>query len=443
MTSDDTSHEIGGAVSRRLHERARKSIPGAVNSNIRLAAPPIFFDRAKGAVLWDVDGRDYIDYVLGQGPHFLGHAVEPVNAAVAEACRRGMLFGASHPLEVEAAELVLEALGWAERLRMGATGTECVQGALRLARAATGRNRFVRFAGHYHGWLDNVLITSDQAGSRPASDGQLAGHLADSVVADWNDPDALEALLRAQGETICAVIMEPMMVNTGGIEPLPGYLQRVRELCDRHGVVLVFDEVITGFRLARGGAVQRYGVVPDLAIYGKAIGGGWPVAAIAGRAELMDAFGTGRVNHSGTFNGCLMAAAAVAATQRYLVEQPPYDRVDDYGTALMRGLVGVAEKHGVALHVQGVPAAFHVSLASAALAASEPATTLDALGTLDLAGYAELTGDLRANGLWVMKRGIWFVSAAHGDAELEVTLDRFDRALRAAADRLRPRQAWH
>src|SRR5690606_18289250 len=150
-----------------------------------------------------------------------------------------------------------------------------------------------------------------------------------------------------------AVIMEPVMVNTGGIEPLPGYLQRVRELCDRHGVVLIFDEVITGFRLARGGAAEQYGVTPDLAVYGKAIGGGWPVAAVAGRAELMDLYGTGRVTHAGTFNGSLMAAAAVAATQRLLVEDPPYDRVAEYGSALMKGILAVADTHDVPLQVHG------------------------------------------------------------------------------------------
>ncbi|MEV0714557.1 aminotransferase class III-fold pyridoxal phosphate-dependent enzyme [Asanoa sp. NPDC050611] len=421
--------QLAGAASTRLRERGLRSIPGAVNSNIRLSAPPVFFDRAAGAILWDVDGRDYVDYVLGQGPHFLGHACGPVNAAVAEACKRGMLFGGSHPLEVEAAELVLEAVGWAERLRLGLTGTECVQAALRLARAATGRRRFVRFDGHYHGWLDNVLVGPVDDGPRPASEGQLAEYLADSFVLGWNDADALGDLLREHGDTICAVIMEPVMVNTGGIEPRPGYLRRVRELCDEHGILLIFDEVITGFRLARGGAVQRFGVVPDLAVYGKAIGGGWPVAALAGRADLMDLFGTGRVNHSGTFNGSVMAAAAVIATQRLLAEDPPYDRVEAYGTALMKGLSDIAQGHGVPLHLQGLPAAFHASLGTP----RSVVTDARSLQELDLDGYAGMTADLVRHGLWVMRRGIWFVSAAHGDAELAKTLDRFDAALAGAS----------
>lgn len=419
---------IVGPESMQLRERALKSIPGAVNSNIRLAAPPIFFERAKGATLWDVDGRDYVDYVLGQGPNFLGHASSRINSAVAAACEKGMLFGGSHPLEIEASELVLEALGWADRLRLGMTGTECVQGALRLSRAATGRRKFVRFLGHYHGWLDNVLMDSNEGKAVQASEGQLAEYLDDAYVLEWNDGDALAALLREQGGTICAVIMEPMMVNTGAIEPLPGYLQRVRELCDEHGVILIFDEVITGFRLARGGAVELSGVVPDLAIYGKAIGGGWPVAAIAGRADLMDMFGSGRVNHSGTFNGSVMAAAAIAATQQSLVEDPPYERVASYGEALMNGLAKVADEHGVALHLQGVPAAFHASLGQ-----PRSVRNLRDLNELDLDGYAELTAHLVAHGLWITRRGIWFVSAAHGDEELEKTLHRFDAALTEAS----------
>jgi glutamate-1-semialdehyde 2,1-aminomutase len=419
---------IVGVESKNLRKRALATIPGAVNSNIRLSAPPVFFERAKGATLWDVDGQEYIDYVLGQGPHFLGHACVPVNAAVAEACEKGMLFGATHALEVEAAELVLEALGWADRLRLGLTGTECVQAALRLARAATGRHKFVRFDGHYHGWLDNVLIGPDERPSRSASEGQMASYLDDSFILEWNNADALEALLREQGDTVCAVIMEPMMVNTGAIEALPGYLARVRELCNEHQVVLIFDEVITGFRLARGGAAELYGVVPDLAIYGKAIGGGWPVAAIAGRADLMDSFGTGQVNHSGTFNGSVMAAAAVAATQRFLTQDPPYKRVADYGSALMEGLATVAKQYGVALHLQGLPSAFHASLGPPL-----SISNLRTLGELDLDGYAKLTAHFVNHGLWVMQRGIWFVSAAHGELELERTLDRFGHALRDAA----------
>lgn len=410
--------------SAELHAVARRRTPGGVNSNVRLAAPPLFFERAAGAWLWDVDGHDYVDYLLGQGPSFLGHANPRVNAAVAAACERGLLYGGQHEGENEAAELMLTALGWAEMIRFGMTGTECVQAALRLARAATGRRRFVRFEGHYHGWLDNVLLNVRDGRPVPASAGQLTESLRESIVLPWNDLAALERALDEHGSDVAALIMEPVMMNSGAIEPAPGFLAGVRSLCDRHGVVLVFDEVITGFRIDRAGAVGRYGVRPDLATYGKAMAGGWPVAALAGRADLMERFGTGEVNHAGTFNGSVMATAAVIATQRLLDEDPPYDRIEAYGRELMDSLVKIGESHGVPLRVQGLGAAFHAGFGA-------PGVVRDwrELGALDLARYAEFAAVLARQGVWVAARGAWYVSSAHGEREFETTLERVEAAV--------------
>jgi glutamate-1-semialdehyde 2,1-aminomutase len=252
--------------SAELRSRAERCIPGGVSSNVRLSAPRVFFARGQGAWLWDVDGNDYVDYVLGQGPALLGHAAEPVQAAVAEACRRGNVYGAQHSLEVEAAELLCRVAGWPEMVRFGCSGTESVQAALRLARAATGRAKFIRFEGHYHGWLDNVLITADDGPPRPASAGQLAVHLDDSYTLPWNDPEPVTELLARRGEEVAAILTEPMMLNSGAVAPREGYLQRLRELCDQHGVLLIFDEVITGFRLALGGVDGRFWVVPELVV---------------------------------------------------------------------------------------------------------------------------------------------------------------------------------
>jgi glutamate-1-semialdehyde 2,1-aminomutase len=404
------------------YTRARNHLPGGVNSNVRLSAPPVFFSRAKGAWMWDVDGNDYVDYLLGQGPNFLGHGNATVNQAVHDACAGGMLYGNSHLLEIEAAERICAALGWAEMVRLGLTGTESVQVALRLARAVTGRHRFIRFEGHYHGWLDNVLVDAD--GTGPASAGQVASQLADSVVLPWNNAEALAVALAEHHGQIAAVIMEPIMVNAGTIEPRPGYLQRVRELCTEHGVVLIFDEVISGFRVALGGAAARYGVTPDLATYGKAMAGGWPVAALAGRAELMQRFGTGEVNHSGTFNGSVMAAAAVVATIDLLTNDPPYERIAEHGTALMSGLIELADKHSAPLRVQGLPMAFHASFGH-----RDPVTDHRELRKLDLEGYARFASLLSEHGVWVAGRGIWYVSAAHGPDELATALERVDRAM--------------
>lgn len=400
--------------------RAARRLPGGVNSNVRLDAAPLFFERGRGAWLWDIDGNDYVDYLLGQGPAFLGHAPEPVLAAVSEASRRGMVFGAQHELEVEAAELLCDTLGWPDMVRFGSSGTEVVQAALRVARAATGRKKFVRFEGHYHGWLDNVLMVHGEDGSGPASEGQLSHHLDDCLVLGWNDLTALEALLEASGWEVAAVLMEPMMLNAGAIEPRPGYLEGVRSLCDRHGIVLIFDEIITGFRLAMGGAAERFGVVPDLATYGKAMAGGWPVGALVGRTELMEPIGTGKVNHSGTFNANVMAAAAVVASLEYLKQEPPYERLERITADLRHGLRELAEDASIPLRIQGAPGAFHASVATGDVEVRE----FRDLERLDRDAYLKLVDRMIAAGVWLSGRGIWYVSTAHGDDEVSVTLER-------------------
>ncbi len=408
--------------------RAARRLPGGVNSNVRLDGPSIFFERGQGAWLWDIDGNDYVDYLLGQGPAFLGHAPEPVLAAVSDACRRGMVFGAQNELEVEAAELLCDILGWPDMVRFGSSGTEMVQAALRVARAATGRTKFVRFEGHYHGWLDNVLMVYGEDESGPASDGQLAHHLDDCLVTSWNDLDALQALLEANGSDVAAILMEPMMLNAGAIEPRPGYLEGARSLCDRYGVVLIFDEIITGFRLALGGAAERFGVVPDLATYGKAMAGGWPVGALVGRTELMEPMGTKKVNHSGTFNANLMSTAAVVASLEYLKQDPPYERLERITGDLTRGLLELAEETSTALRIQGVPGAFHTSVATTDV---EVRNFRD-LVRLDTDAYLKLVDRMIASGIWLSGRGIWYVSAAHGEEEVEATLDRCREAFAAA-----------
>ena len=393
---------------------------------MRITGPKVFIDHAKGARLVDIDGNEYIDYLLGQGPNFLGHAPDPVLKAVAEASERGMIYGSQHELEIEAGEKVLKAVGWGERVRFGLSGTEAVQAAIRLARAVTGREKFVRFAGQYHGWLDNVLVGVDEEGNaKTVSAGQMESHLDDSIMIAWNDLAAVEGLLAARSEEIAAVIMEPVMLNAGSIEPAPAYLEGVRAACDRHGVVLIFDEVIAGFRVALGGAAERYGVTPDLATYGKAMAGGWPVSALVGKAEYMDKFGTAEVNHSGTFNASVMACAATAATIDMLTSEPPYERLAVLGERLQNGLREIAETHGVELNVQGLPMAFHVGFGKG------PVRSFDELQQLDLGRYAEFSSVLVEHGIWVTGRGIWYMSAAHREADIDETLKRFSAAMTA------------
>jgi glutamate-1-semialdehyde 2,1-aminomutase len=394
---------------------------------VRLDAPRVFFDRGEGAWLWDVEGRDYVDFLLGQGPAFLGHAPPTVVAAVSNACKKGTVYAAQHPLEVDAAESLLRALAWPDLVRFGSSGTEMVQAAVRLARAATGRRRIIRFEGHYHGWLDNVLVAAAPGAARPASAGQLESALDDSIVVPWNDPDLLAEALDLEDD-VCAVLMEPIMLNAGAIPPRADYLARVRELCESHGALLIFDEVISGFRVALGGAAERFGVTPDLAVYGKALASGWPVAALAGFGELMERFGTKEVNHSGTFNGNVMAAAAVVATLETLTSDPPYDRIEETGSSLIQGLRALAAEAAVPLHVQGLPVAFHASFGGAGHEFSD----FRGLLTRDAERYARFARRLFDAGLWVAPRGIWYLSAAHGQREVEIALERTSRALEGA-----------
>ena len=253
----------------------------------------------------------------------------------------------------------------------------------------------------------------------------MADYLEDGPLLPWNDADALAALLDERAGEIAAVIMEPIMLNAGSIPPRTGYLERVRELCSAHGIVLIFDEVITGFRVARGGASERFGVVPDLAVYGKALAGGWPVAAVAGSEALMARFGSGEVNHSGTFNASVMAMAAVHSTLSLLRDDPPYARIEQHGQALMAGIAELARSHDLPLRIQGLPVAFHASF-------GDDTTVFDYrdLAARDAARYAQLSRALAEAGVWVAGRGIWYVSAAHGQRELDVALSRIESAIR-------------
>lgn len=419
-----------GTRSVALTARAARLTPGGVHSNVRIDAPRVFFERGEGAWLYDVDGNDYVDHLLGQGPNFLGHACRPVLDAVAAACQRGTIYAGQHELEIVAAEAVLGALGWAERVRFGVTGTEMVHAAIRAARAFTGRRRIVRFHGHYHGWLDNMLGVERDGVWGPASGGQLSGDLAEQLVLPWNDADAVVDALERHGDEIAAIITEPMMINAGAIVPRPGYLELLRDTAHAHGALLIFDEVICGFRLALGGAAERFGVTPDLATYGKAIAGGWPVAAMAGRADVLDPIGTGAVNHSGTLNSSVMSMAAVAAAIEVLRDDPPYERIERYGEQLRAELTRLGGEHGIALRVQGLPAALHASIGDGAVV---DAASLAA--NRDAKAYASLASELTARGVWVAGRGVWYTSATHGERELDAVVERADAALAAFAAR--------
>jgi glutamate-1-semialdehyde 2,1-aminomutase len=406
-------------------ERARGALAGGVSSNTRLLNPHLIVHHGLGCRIWDADMRDYIDYLLGQGPNFLGYAHPRVMEKVIAAQRGGIIYAATHPMEITAAERLLAALEWPETVRFGSSSTEMVQAALRMARAATGRRRVVQFFGHYHGWIDNVYLRRDEGKAVPFGQGQVPEALDETIATTWNDIAALEQVFAQHPGEIAAVIMEPVMLNAGAILPADGYLASVRDLCSRHGTVLIFDETISGFRLALGGAAARYRVTPDLAVYGKAMAAGYPCSALVGSRDLFAGVAAGRVTHAGTFNGNVIATAAVVASLDELERDGVYPQVEAVGTALLKGLRELAQSHDLALHFQGFPMAFHASFN----ASGSMLTSYDDLLKVDAARYASLANVLIEHGVWVSYRGIWYVSIVHRESDVMETLERADQAL--------------
>jgi glutamate-1-semialdehyde 2,1-aminomutase len=411
---------------RRMAEAARW-IAGGINSNFRagISPTPLVIERGEGPYLIDADGNRLIDYYLGMGPMILGHSPASVKAAVAAQLERGLLFAAQSEIEIEAARLVCAMVPCAERLRFASSGSEAVQAAIRLARAATGRKTIVKFEGHYHGWMDNILWsvapTPDAAGPREAPNAVAASNGQDpdagrsTVVLPWNDLALLER--RLASEDVALVIMEPVMCNSGGILPLPGYLEGVRAACTRHGTILLFDEVITGFRLAAGGAQQRLGVTPDPATFGKAIANGFPVAALAGRADLLDRFATGGIVHGGTYNAQPIAMAATVATLKALAEPEIFTDLERRGRRLMDGLGDALRDAGVMARISGFPGIFNV-----ALEVEGTARDYRDLAAVNKKRYIAFTTALLRRGVRALERGAWFLSTAHDDAAIEATI---------------------
>ena len=407
----------------QLFERMARVVPGGVNSNVRLEVAQRYFSHGSGPWLWDSEGRDYIDYVLGQGPAFLGHAHPRMVAGVTESIAAGMTFAAQTEVELEAAEGLVNALGWPDMVRIGMTSTESVQAAFRLARAATGRRLFLRFRGQYHGWLDNVLVNSPDPWPRVASNGQLASSLDESITIEWNDLEAVRQAVAEHPEQIAAIITEPMMLNAGAIMPQPGFLEGLREISQTHGIVLIFDETITGFRLGLQGAIGRFGVEPDLAIYGKAVAGGFPASVLVGSARLMSLFANG-TNHSGTFNANVLSCAAIVHALAIMQSTSIYDDVERTGGQLMASLGALVAEFDLQIQVRGLPAAFHVSFDT-----TDPVTSFSDLQRADSDRYRRLVPHAIDAGVWLTGRGIWYVSGAHDDATNDATLARMRKAL--------------
>jgi glutamate-1-semialdehyde 2,1-aminomutase len=417
----------------RIAEHGRW-IAGGVNSHFRqgMQPGPLVFERGEGPWLFDVDGNRLIDYYGGMGAMVLGHNPVGIREAVKAQVDKGILFAGQSSIEAEAARLLCERIPSAERVRFGSSGSELAQAAMRLMRAATGRQTILKFEGHYHGWFDNILWSTapalNAAGPEDApvpvagSLGQLPIEMAGLEIMSWNDLGRLEARLAA-GD-VAGVIMEPAMCNQGAIVPAEGYLEGALAACRKHGTILCFDEVITGFRLARGGAQELFGVTPDLSIFAKAIANGFPAAAVVGRADLLDMFAAAGVLHGGTFNAQPVAMAAMVATLNGLTPEH-YESTGRRGLRLQSGIRDALAEAGIKAQVAGFPLMFHV-----AFGLDRPARNYRDVAASDKRGYAAFALALLQRGVRVLERGAWFVSAAHDDAVIDETLEAVRDAVR-------------
>ena len=419
--------------SEALFEAARTLLPGGVSSPVRafgsVGGTPRFLVEGRGSRVWDADGNEYVDYVGSWGPMILGHAHPEVVAAVQETAARGLGFGAPHPLEVELAGAVRRVYPALERLRFVNSGTEATMSALRVARGFTGRDHVLKFRGNYHGHADGLLVAAGSGAltlGQPSSAGVPAAYAGLTLVGRFNDPEALEAVFEDYGDRLAAVIFEPVVGNAGVIPPTPEFLAALRRLTREYGALLIADEVMTGFRVAPGGATERYGLKPDLITLGKILGGGLPAAAYGGRAEIMAQVAPeGPVYQAGTLSGNPLAMAAGLATLRALQRDPAiYDRLEDYGTRLEAGLREALAGSGVSHTINRVGSMLTVFFTEG------PVTAYEDAERTDTAAFKRFFHALLGGGVYWPPSAFEaaFVSTAHADEDLERTLAAVRRA---------------
>jgi glutamate-1-semialdehyde 2,1-aminomutase len=429
--------------SQQLFDRAKQLVAGGVSSQIRINEPapvPLFFDRAVGARMWDADGNEYIDYIQGMGPNLFGHAPEFITRQVEKDMRKGYVYAAQFERELEVAELALGMIPLEDAtVRFASSGTEIDQLVIRLMRGYTGRPKYLKFEGHYHGWMDSVNYSVhpplDKAGeaSSPVPVGESHGMdpgTADGVViCEWNDFEALERAFEKHKGEIAGVIMEPILANTNCIMPKPGYMEAVKRICHENGALLCFDEVITGFRVAAGGAQEFLGITPDLATYAKSMAGGFPVAMLAGRREIMEILGNGTVYHGGSFNSNVMTMAAAYASLKHIADAGPafYTELNGRGLQLMDGLRQAAAETESKLHVQGVGSVFSISFTTK----PEIVNWRDHARNCDGPMYAKFARAMLERGVRLSSNGRIHMSSAHSEDDVQQTVDAVKAALRA------------
>jgi len=410
--------------SKELFAKAQTLMPGGVNSPLRACkyvnSEPVFIENAKGAYLYDVDGRKYIDYVFSWGPQILGHQDPAVSEAAHKAIDQGSSYGAPCFGEVALAEAINKLVPSMDMMRMVSSGTEATMSALRLARGYTGRNKFVKFIGNYHGHADAFLAAAGSAAAVvPGTPGVPEEVTKHTLLAQYNDLDAVKALFEESGDEIACIIVEPVAGNMGLVKPQNGFLQGLRDVCTQYGAVLIFDEVITGFRVARGGAQERFGITPDLTTLGKIIGGGFPVGCFGGKREIMEHMApVGGVFQAGTLSGNPVAMAAGLATLHRLAECD-YAALEARTTAFAEELASIVRGKGKPVHLVQVGSAFTMYFSD------KPVTNMIESGQCDSEAYATYWQQMLAQGVYLAPAGFEcaFTSFAHTDEDFEKTLE--------------------
>jgi glutamate-1-semialdehyde 2,1-aminomutase len=412
--------------SHEIFARAQQLMPGGVNSPARafgaVGGEPVIMARGEGAYLFDVDGNQYVDYIGSWGPMILGHAYPKVTEAITTAVRRGTSFGAPTEAENTLAELIIEAVPSIEKLRLVNSGTEATMSAIRLARGYTGRDVIVKFAGNYHGHVDSLLVAAGSAAATlgvPNSPGVTAGTTKDTLVLAYNDVVGLEAAFAEHGSRIAGVILEPIVGNMGTVIATSEFLRTLRQVTQDNGAVLIFDEVMTGFRVARGGAQSLNGIEPDLTTLGKIVGGGMPIGAYGGRAEIMNnVIPVGQVFQAGTLSGNPIATAAGIATLTALRDEDPYPRLEILSDRLAQGLIAAATSAGIPHSLTRVGSMLTLFFNS------EPVTNWDSASKSDTAKFGKFFWGLIERGVYFpcSQYEALFVSAAHTEADIDKTV---------------------
>jgi glutamate-1-semialdehyde 2,1-aminomutase len=430
------------AESARWFDRAKRVLAGGISSSARSTTTgslpyPLYMAHGQGSRIWDADGNQFIDYLLSYGSVVLGHADRGLSETLHTQLNLGTMFGTCNTVEVELAEQICRMVPCAKLVRYANSGSEAMSGAVRAARGFTGRNKILKFEGHYHGWVDVLAVSNrpslEQAGPAEAphsvahSLGTPVGVVGDVVIAPWNDINLLRQILDRHSDEFAAIVAEPIVANNACIMPAPGYLPALREECDRRKIILIYDEIVTGFRTSPGGAQDLFDVVPDIAVYSKALGGGLPLSAFAGRRDIMEMVAANTVKHGGTYNGNPLCAASALYTLRQLNDPAVRARIDTAGRAIMESITRDAHDRGIPAVVQGEPSMFQVVFN----ADGKAPRNYRELQSADTKRYARFRQSLLERGIHSNSSGLacWFISSAHTPQDTAVTIAAIEESM--------------